>query len=201
MPPRKFSFDDATHTYRLDGKVIPSVTQILKPLYDFSFVNRVVLARAASFGTALHKACELHLSGSLDENSLDENLKRPLEAFRQWADSALNGECYVCEMQLYHPRLKYAGTADIIIDGQAVVDIKSRPFSEKMDPLQLVAYEHMWMNTEGHSPGPYKHIVLELRLDGTFVETSARRPKTWEKFRYLLDYHNMTQEINRWKGQ
>lgn len=201
MPPRKYSFDEATHTYRLDGKVIPSVTQILKPLYDFSFAKPDVLSRAASFGTALHKACELHLLGDLDTETLDENLKLPLSAFVKWAESALAGECFVCETSLYHPRLKYAGTPDIIIDGQAIVDIKSRPFNEKTDPLQLVAYEHMWMNTDGHSSGPYKHIVLELKQDGTFVETSARRPKTWEKFRYLLDYHNMTQEINRWKGQ
>lgn len=199
MPPRKFSFDDAAHSYRLDGKIIPSVTQILKPLYDFSFVNPDVLARAASFGTALHKACELHLSGDLDEESLDENLKRPVDAFRKWADSELSGECFICETILFHPRLKYAGTPDIIIDGQAIVDIKSRAFNEKTDPLQLVAYEHMWMNTEGHSVGPYKHIVLELKQDGTFVETQARRPKTWEKFRYLLDYHNMTQTIKSWK--
>lgn len=194
-----FHFDGEHHWYTFDGKPLVSVTRVLKPLYDFSFVNHDVLARAADYGTALHKACELSLSDDLDEDSLDENLKRPLEAFQMWAEAELNGESYVCEKRMYHPRLKYAGTADIIIDGQAVIDIKSRPFSEKTDPLQLIAYEHLWMNTEGHSPGPYKRYVLELKQDGTFVVTNAGRPRAWEKFRYLLDYFKMTKEIETWK--
>lgn len=195
----EFIFDEEHHCYTLDGKPLPSVTRIIKPLYDFSAVHPELLQRAADYGTALHKACELYLVNDLDEESLDENLKRPLEAFQKWASVELNGEEFVCEKKMFHPRLKYAGTTDIIINGQAVIDIKSRPFSEKTDPLQLVAYEHLWMNTDGHKAGPYKHYCLELKQDGTFVYTSARKPKTWEKFRYLMDYYKMSKEIERWK--
>lgn len=194
-----FHFDEERHWYTFDGKPLVSVTRVLKPLYDFSFVHPDVLARAADYGTALHKACELSLSDDLDEDSLDENLKRPLEAFQRWAETELNGESYVCEKRMYHPRLKYAGTADIIIDGQAVIDLKSRCCNVKVDSLQAIAYEHLWMNTEGHSPGPYKKYVLELKQDGTFVMTNVGAPRSWEKFRHLLSFYNMQQEINKWK--
>jgi len=195
----EFVFDEEKHWYYLDGRPLVSVTRVIKPLYDFSAVHPDVLRRAGEYGTALHKACELSLLNDLDEEGLDENLKRPLEGFRKWAATELNGESYVCEKRMFHPRLKFAGTADIIIDGQAVIDIKSRAFNPITDPLQLVAYEHLWMNTDGHSPGPYKHYTLELKQSGEFVFTSARKPKTWEKFRYLLDYFNMGKEIERWK--
>lgn len=194
-----FHFDEEHHWYTFDGKPLVSVTRVLKPLYDFSFVPPDILARAAAYGTALHKACELSLSDDLDEDSLDENLKRPLEAFQRWAETELNGESYVCEKRMYHPRLKYAGTADIIIDGQAVIDIKSRPCNAKIDSLQMVGYEHLWMNTEGHSTGPYKHYCLELKQDGTFLMTSVKKPGSWEKFRMLLDYFKIGAEIKRWK--
>ena len=53
-------FDDPTHTYRLDGLIIPSVSAILGPLSKakYSGINERTLNRAADKGTAVHNSIE-----------------------------------------------------------------------------------------------------------------------------------------------
>ena len=53
------TFDEASHTYRIDGQVVPGVTSVLKPLTDYSMVPPADLQAAADFGKAVHRACEL----------------------------------------------------------------------------------------------------------------------------------------------
>lgn len=62
------TFQSAGHVYQIDGKVVPSVTQVLTlaGLDELAHVPRRFLARAAAIGTAVHQACEF-----LDENDLD----------------------------------------------------------------------------------------------------------------------------------
>ena len=44
------TFDEAAHEYRLDGRRLPSVTQLLAPLVDYSKVPRETLERAQALG-------------------------------------------------------------------------------------------------------------------------------------------------------
>lgn len=52
-------FDD-THTYLVDGVIVPSITQILKHKFGgkYSMVDSATLNRAADKGTAVHEAIE-----------------------------------------------------------------------------------------------------------------------------------------------
>lgn len=195
-----FRFDEATHTYYLDGVKIPSVTQILKPLYDFSAVHPDVLRRAGEFGTACHKAIELYLKDDLDEDCLDKSLEGPLLAFKAWQMDTgwefLDGS-EIIEQIGYHSRLKYAGTPDISTQ-RAVIDLKSRPANLLTDSLQLAAYDHMTGN------GRRERYVLELKQDGSYIftllnPTTKTLDTAWSRFRYLMDYHSMSKEITRWK--
>lgn len=188
-------FDETLHRYVLDGQVLPSVTQVLKPLYDFSFVNPDLLRRAAEYGTALHKTVELYLKNDLDEDSLDDALKGPLDAFKEW-QRATNEVDPIIETFCYHPRLKYAGTPDLAYP-HSIIDIKSRPVNMLTDPIQLAAYDHF-------GKGNRARFVLELKQDGTYNFTRVNPTKksgdlAWSRFRYLLDYYNATKEIERWK--
>lgn len=195
----EFIFDETTHTYRLDGKILPSVTQILKPLYDFSAVLRDVLERARLFGNAVHKTVELYLNDDLDEDELDMPLYNCLLAFKAWQadnfDIDLNGARV--EHIGYHKKLLYCGTPDIESE-QFVIDIKSRPVNMITDPLQLAGYDHMT------GDGKRENFVLELKQDTSYVftplnATAKQRKENWSKFRFLLEYHNMGEEIKRWK--
>ena len=51
-------YDDESHTYIVDGVIVPSVTQILGVKFGnkYAGVNRSTLERAANRGTAIHEA-------------------------------------------------------------------------------------------------------------------------------------------------
>lgn len=65
-------YDDDTHSYIVDGVIVPSVTQILGVKFGnkYAGVDRATLERAASRGTEIHKAIEDYCKGSRD-NLLD----------------------------------------------------------------------------------------------------------------------------------
>ena len=193
-----FTFNEEFHCYELDGKPLPSVTRILKPLYDFSAVHPDVLKRAGEFGTAVHKTIELYLRDDLDEDSLDENLYNPLLAFKAWqADNyEFHDRLFTIETPDYHAKLKYAGTADLTCS-DSVIDIKSRPVNMLTDPLQLAAYDHF-------GSGKRARYVLELKRDASYVFTHVNKTQRqstdhWNRFRFLLDYYHSTKEIERWR--
>lgn len=64
-------YDDDTHTYIVDGVIVPSVTQVLNVKFGgkYANVNPSTLKRAASRGTAIHKAIEDYCKG--DEGLLE----------------------------------------------------------------------------------------------------------------------------------
>ena len=58
-------YDDESHTYIVDGLIVPSVTQILGVKFGnkYAGVNRSTLERAANRGTAIHEAIEKYCKG------------------------------------------------------------------------------------------------------------------------------------------
>jgi len=191
-------FDAERHVYTLDGTALPSVTQILSPLHDFSGVPAGVLERACLFGTAMHKTIELFMLGDLDTESLDPALQGCLDGFCRFLDDHPDfaGSDPLVEQFGYHRKLKYAGTPDLEYDW-AIIDLKSRPANMLCDPLQLAAYDNF-------GKGDRERYVLELRQDGTYnltnvCPTATKRKQHWARFRYLLDYYNMRKEIERWE--
>lgn len=57
---RTLEYFDDTHTYLVDGVIVPSITQILKIKFGgkYNAVSSEVLQKAAEKGTAVHKAIE-----------------------------------------------------------------------------------------------------------------------------------------------
>ncbi len=192
-------FNEETHKYTMGGVTLPSVTTVMRPLYDFSMVDKEVLRLAGEFGTAVHKTVELYLLSDLDEETLDPALIGPLEAFKAWqADyPQLQGRFHV-ENRMADARLLYAGTADLIIDAEAVIDIKTRKANQLTDPIQLEAYERLWLKNGG-TKGKYDHRVLELNQDGTYQYVKAAHRDAWSRFRFLLDHHNNNLKIQTWR--
>lgn len=120
-------FQEEGHVYTVDGKVVPSVTQVLEPLYDWSGIPRRVLEVAAERGKAVHKACELHALGTLDESSLDEEVAAYLNGYKKFlADTGFKPERV--EEVIYSAEGGYAGTSDLtgrLRRKNLLVDIKS----------------------------------------------------------------------------
>lgn len=63
-------YDDTTHTYLVNGVIVPSVTQVMQVKFGNKYegIRSEVLNRAAERGTAIHKAIENYCKG-MDDGS------------------------------------------------------------------------------------------------------------------------------------
>ena len=136
------AFDEATHTYRVDGRPVPSVTTILS-VFDRSLarVPKQTLEAKGRIGTAVHRACELDDKGALDESSLHPVIAPYLEMWRKFrAEVPITVEHN--EEFVFNDLHNYIGTADRLIRYQgdrAVLDIKTGMKSH-WHALQTAAY-------------------------------------------------------------
>lgn len=135
-------FIEEGHRYLLDGVEIPSVTQIIKPLYDFSGISQARLDYASERGTAVHKATELSDMDDLDEDALDPVIVPYLDAWKKFRFE-MGVEIIGMEQQLYSTTHKYAGTFDriAVIDGDSwLLDIKATASLSPAVGVQLAGY-------------------------------------------------------------
>ncbi|TAM15932.1 MAG: hypothetical protein EPN65_16595 [Pandoraea sp.] len=184
-----FTFDPKSHTYRIDGKEIPSVTSVLSPMIDYSMVPRDTLERARRLGQAVHRMTELYDLDDLDMDDLADELKPYLTAWIKFrAETGFVPE--TIEKQMHHPSLRYAGTPDrsgLIKGRRAVIDIKKMATLGPVIGLQLAAYKEMF--EKGGTPIAERY-ALGLRPDGTYRLTPYTDPGDWPAFLALLTLRN-----------
>lgn len=167
-------FDEATHTYTLNGKVLDSVTQILKRLSREAYrcVDRAVMERAAALGTAVHKLIELDIEGTLDEDGLDPQLVLYKDSWRKFL--ATSGfQPILSEQRVHSERYGYAGTLDLFgeLHGSlALIDAKRCAQVPPTAGPQTAGYEialrerHPELFASGKR---VKRFALQLNTDGT----------------------------------
>lgn len=139
-------FYDESHQYEYNGKIIPSVSELLRFLSRevYDDINTYVLDRAAERGTSVHEAtqqidqtgaCEVdsHLTGYVEAYAVFVQKERP-----KWLYS---------EQPFAHSTMLYAGTPDRVgtLRGQQViVDIKTNAAIKKpLVKCQLNAYREL----------------------------------------------------------
>jgi len=134
------TFDEESHTYRVDGEIVPSVTQILKGAAltpSFRGGSGVAMTR----GSFAHLATELDDKGELDEATVDPANLGHLEAWRKFkVESGI--EILAIEERVYNDMYRYAGTLDrrVMYQGwESVIDIKTGN-SYPWHPIQTAAY-------------------------------------------------------------
>jgi len=143
----KISFVEETHTYLLNDKPVPSVTQILQKggLVDLSGIPPEILERARRFGVATHKATELWDMAELDEDTLDPLLHGHLTQWKKFCIEH-NTAWYSIEKILASEQLEFAGTCDrigLVDDRLSILDIKTSSYSRKTmitTGIQLAGY-------------------------------------------------------------
>lgn len=195
-------FDEATHTYLVDGEEVPSVTTILKPLTDRSYgkVNPSVLEYARNRGTAVHEALEnFDLGGGLEASPEIEGYIRAyldwMEVYRPtWTD---------VEQIVYEDELGYIGTLDRAgrLNGTefSIVDIKtSNPTKEALVAvcMQTAAYAIAY-------PGrtEISRYALFLKADGTWRFQNCTEYESkygfsgYDAWLKMLDYHKMITDL------
>lgn len=194
-------FDETTHKYYIYGGEVPSVTSLIGSAFNtYAAVPAELLHRAAAFGTAVHKMCELHLAGDLDIDALDPLLIPYLEGFKKFIVQILSTHTGVLvEKELYNGKLMFAGKPDIVTD-TAVFDLKTRAYNKTTDPLQLDAYEKL----AAGSTNKLDHFVVEL-LPDDYKCTKCNDKNAWPVFKNLLETYwqnrRSQQLINAWKSR
>lgn len=125
----EFVFDESTHTYTLNGIVIPSVTEICAPITCGKYPPVGVVQQAAARGSRVHELCALY-----DMDALPDEIESDLVGYvKAWA--AFCRDYKPVWQYIERPLLgeldagqPFAGTLDRIgvIDGfNRVVDIKT----------------------------------------------------------------------------
>lgn len=162
------TFNAERHEYRHNGSVVPSVTQVLGPLYDWSMVKEELLRLAAERGDAVHTATELDDLGDLDESSVDPAIAGYLEAWRKFrADTGFVPD--LIEQRVYHPLHRYAGTLDrggMLGKRYALIDIKTSSQLHPATAIQTAGYAAAHL-ARGGRPFQTRHAV-KLQADGRY---------------------------------
>jgi hypothetical protein len=121
-----FRFDSESHVYTIDGRRVPSITQMLKATgyIDDAWYSKESCDR----GTAVHAATSSYDMQALTVAECDQ-------AYRPWlvqharAMAILNPEWIYIEVPFGHERLRFGGRPDrvgTIFGATAVCEVKSR---------------------------------------------------------------------------
>ena len=137
----KFEFNDQTHTYKLNGKIIPSVTQIINEVLfynKYSSVSEDTLELAKKKGSLIHKEIEDYIkTGST-------GFTTELESFINIVnDKKL--EHMKSEVKVHNEEI--AGTIDIVCkigDKNVIIDTKTTSeFDKEYVSWQLSMYAYI----------------------------------------------------------
>ncbi len=167
----RFSAKD--HSYTIDGKRVPSVTEVV----DSQFYNGWYTERSAWRGSVIHKLCEMY--------DRDTRGRKTLPTMEEWAARALEPgsvsdehllwasgwpkylrdfkiESFEwIEKPLWSRTHGFGGTPDRI--SNSVIDIKTGAIQEKPAALQLAGYAIL--------ADVYDRNIIQLKPDGGYVRT------------------------------
>jgi aryl carrier-like protein len=173
----RLTFSAQAHEYRLDGRVIPSVTQVLK---EAGLIGQYAAGESwrAEMGTAVHRAAELDDENDLDEAALDPRLLPYLNQWRE-ARKALRLEFLGLELTLADEVYGYGGTLDrVAVLGDtgrpAVIDLKTGT-PERWAALQLAGYARF-------VPFDVDRLVIQLPHEGKFKVHKYEDPRDADIF-------------------
>lgn len=167
----RLDFDPESHTYRVGDRVLPSVTQLLRPIgFDYDTVPPNTLQHAAERGTAVHLATEFYDDGDLDEESIDLEILPYVEAWRLFRRES-GFEVYRSEVRVYSERHQFAGTFDClgVLNGKlAIVEKKTTAVLHPSTAIQVSAYMRAFNEGKPREEQAKRCYSVHLRRDGTY---------------------------------
>lgn len=192
-------FDEATHTYTLDGARVPSVTQVLDRLGTYAGIPADVLARKAEIGDAVHYATELHDRDELDAATVPDEIAGYLIAWLKFRDQT-GFEPEFIEQRVFSSTFRYAGTCDRIGTFSALRGVKPAEYAlidlkctYRILPAvgaQLAAYRHAWNESANRALQVRRRFAVLLKSDGTYRLEECADQSDWSVFVAALTLHN-----------
>lgn len=184
------AFDAETHTYTINDRTVPSVTQVLKGVFGDEIWYKDWYAER---GRAIHQAIHYLVQNRLNYDSLDERIVGQIQAFTKFLTetgfTVLNSE-----IQMYSNTYQFAGTADLILSDKAnnliLADIKSS-IESKVD-LQLAGYSILY-----GQKSLKKYCAVGLKEDGNYKMRWVNDIKISERvFMSCLTVYNWKKQNN-----
>lgn len=170
----EMTYDPEAHAYTVDGRRVPSVTEIAGVLTaaKYAAMNPAILEQAKRRGTEVHELCEM-IDCGVDPEELDVApelvgyVNAYLAFLRDWSP-----EWLFIEKPVF--TYGYAGRADRIgiIDGKnVVVDIKTTANMDRLSKLalivQLYGYADAWEQMGNAEVN--RSFGVQLKRDGTYT--------------------------------
>lgn len=188
----RIDFDEATHSYKIDGRPVPGVTSVLDPLQKLDDIPPEVLAAAAEFGTHVHQACHLHNLDDLDWDALDPRLAVYVEGYRNFlADTGFH--VVHSEKRVGSKRCGYAGTLDLfgVLRGRpSMIDIKSTAALPRTVGPQTAAYSEALTETTGEKAKARYCLHLGPHLGArAYKLVELKNPQDFTVFVSALNIH------------
>ena len=179
-------FDEATHVYRINNFIVPSVTGIIGDLLPGFRADEWYMER----GRVNHQ-CYAYLG--LNQNFTPDPRCQPnIDAWHAWRMQMGDIEFISVERQVFSKKYMYAGTMDAIIKWQ--------------DELYIIDYKQSMTDTTSYQLGGYANILKQEKLrikKGFGVQLSEKGFKMSEvydlnvygqKFLTLLSAYNIRAE-------
>jgi len=159
------SFDPATHTYEINGRRVPNVTQVLGDLIPGWHAADWYLER----GRAVHAAAAFIAHGI--EFDADPQIEGQVRALRRFF-AEVKPQVLEVEKSVFHSGYGYAGTCDMVaIFKKAAVVVDWKASISVSAPYQVAGYA-LALNLD-HG------CAVEIRDDGTY-----RMSPIWDLRRY-----------------
>ena len=204
-------FDPVTHTYWHNGRILPSVTQVIGQwvrvpvgggywlnTYTGTVISDATMIAAQDRGSAVHIGAAAIISGSgISWSDVPEDLAPWLRQVEAWASagqvSLITGEIPLCD-----PVLGFAGTLDAFIRDErfsvpVLVDFKTSNNVVGVGP-QTAAYERL-LRVNGIYRGRVLRKVLKVRPDG-FSYEDAGKATDFNVFQCMLVTHKYKEALH-----
>lgn len=161
-------FNAEKHEYRVDGKKVPSVTEILSLLsYDtFAQIDKATLEYASKRGTAIHEATEAIDMGC--EAEIDGETEPYIRAYLDFIQD-YKPSWYGIEDVVANEQLGYAGTIDRhgkMGNTDVILDIKTIGSPSRLDYTKVCLQTYLYsLCLDYENP---RLFALFLKKDGTY---------------------------------
>lgn len=109
----ELTFDEASHIYRLNGDIIPSVSKLMEPLKDqcYGGISKRTLENAAIKGSAVHNSIENWIKFGIDD--IPSEHRGYFNGFTEWWKQ-YKPRVFGSEVRIYHKLMRYGGTIDLL---------------------------------------------------------------------------------------
>jgi len=157
-------YDDATHTYTVDGAPYASVTQVIAEAGLYGDAARWFSERSRERGLMVHKTIESYYRDSLDVAALLPEVRGYFDAWLRFESDTGFYPAYVEEAH-YHHAIKIAGRPDLIGPHEGaptIIDIKTGAPAPATG-IQLAGYEYIFK-----AEVPCHRLAVHLGRDGKY---------------------------------